>query len=289
MTAPQENQSRNVATRVRSVLISVALIYLGLMAMAYSFQDELLFAPTEEVLVSSELVNWNFENVELSVGEESTHGWFIPAASESRGTILFSHGNAGNIGDRIETIRTFRLLGFATFIYDYGGYGRSTGGITEERCYEDIRAAWTYLTETRGIAPDTIVLFGRSLGGGPTAQLATEVTPMAVVLESTFTSIADMAAKQFPIFPVKLLIKHQFANIDKVADISAPILHIHSRDDTLIPYEHGEQLFEASTVPKSFLEISGDHNEGYWLSGETYLQGLRTFFQRLGSQETEDA
>ncbi len=269
---------RSIKRILISVTTSVGLVYLGLLLLVYLSQAHFIFFPTTDLLTTPAAYQWDYEDIKLSVNGESTHGWFIPASKTARGTILFSHGNAGNIGGRLETIHIFRELGFNTLIYDYGGYGKSTGSPSEDRCYADIRAMWDELTKSRNIPPSQIILFGRSLGGGATSQLATEVTPAAVVLESTFTSIADMAQDQFPLFPTRLLVKHRFDTLEKVPHIDVPILHIHSPDDTLIPYTHGQQLFRASTEPKQFLEIRGDHNEGFWLSADAYTEGLDDFF-----------
>ena len=260
-----------------SLLTGVLLVYLGLAGVLYIFQARLIFFPTPDVIIPADLHRWGYEDVTLEVGHHRTAAWFIPAGRTSNGTILFSHGNAGNIGDRGESIRHFHEMDYNVFIYDDGGYGNSTGSPSEQRCYADIRAAWTHLTEERGIDAHDIVLFGRSLGAGPTAQLATEVDARAVILESTFTSIPDMAGEQFPIFPARLLVRHTFDNLSKVGEISAPKLHIHSPDDELIPYKHGQALFQASTQPKTFLNLNGGHNTGYVLTGEPYLSGIETF------------
>jgi fermentation-respiration switch protein FrsA (DUF1100 family) len=136
---------------------------------------------------------------------------------------------------------------------------------------------WKYLTEARGIAPDRILLFGRSLGGGVTAQLASEVAPRAVILESTFTSISHVAQEKVPVFPMRLLIWNRFDSLSKLGGIHAPIMVVHSRDDTLIPFHHGRALFEGANEPKRFLEIRGDHNDGVIVSERVYREGLAAF------------
>ncbi len=265
--------------RMITIATNIILIYLGLLLLISIFQAKLIFFPTSEIATTPATYQWDYEEITRNVDGETTHGWFISAPDTSRGTVLFSHGNAGNISDRLESIKIFRDLDFNTLIYDYGGYGKSSGSPSEKRCYADIRSQWEYLTKERQIPEDKIILFGRSLGGGPTAQLATEVDPAAVILESTFASIADMAHGQFPIFPTTLLLKHKFNTIHKVPEITAPVLHIHSSDDTLIPYTHGQKLFEASTQPKQFHDLHGDHNEGYLISKD-YPQAVNEFLTR---------
>jgi len=263
-------------------LIAGVLAYAALLVLLYLVQDKLVF-PGGRIMdrtPADRPFGWEYEDLRLRVGEETTNAWYIPLEN-ARGTVLFSHGNGGAMPDRLESIAVFRELGFSVLIYDYGGYGRSTGKASEERCYGDIRAAWRYLTEARGVAPERIVLFGRSLGGGATAQLATEVHAGAVILESTFTSAPQLAQEKLPIFWVKPFVRTRFDNAHKVPFIKSPVLHVHSHDDSLIPFRHGRRLFELANEPKQFLEIRGEHNEGFVISGQQYLDGLAGFLAPL--------
>ena len=262
-----------------SLLQIVALVYLLLLALMFVFQDRLIFFPSSDLLRTPEDAGWAYEEVSLEVGEEMTHAWYVPAEGVRRGVILFSHGNAGNIGDRLESIGIFRALGMDVLIYDYGGYGRSTGKPSERRCYEDIRSAWRYLVEDRGEAAEKIVLFGRSLGAGPTTQLATEVSAGGVILESAFRSVPEMAHGLYPWLPVRLLARTRLDNEAKIAGIEAPLMLIHSSEDEVIPYAHGEYLFELAKEPKRFLKIQGGHNSGFLESGELYVEGLQVFLE----------
>ena len=259
------------------LLLAAAVFFVVLLTSLYFQQGRLIFMPTTEIYRTPADVGWAYEDILLDVAGESTHAWFIPAAGAARGVALFSHGNAGNIADRIESIGLLRDLGFDVLAYDYGGYGRSTGKPGEARIYADVRACWRYLTEERGVAPENILLFGRSLGAAPTTQLATEVTPGAVIIESAFLSIADMAHEIYPFLPPRLPLRHRLDNASKIANVNAPLLVVHSPDDEIIPYEHGRRLFELAPEPKAFLEISGLHNEGFWKSGDVYLDGLDEF------------
>lgn len=261
-----------------SMIQTILLVYLGFMLLVSIFQTRLIFFPTAEISATPDTYGYPYEELDLPVGDHTTNAWFIPAA-DPKGTILFSHGNAGNMSHRLESIKIFHQLGYHTLIYDYGGYGNSTGSPSEKRCYADIQAQWDYLTKTREIHPNQIILFGRSLGGGVTAELATHVTPAAIILESTFTSIPDMARQQFPIFPVRLLVKHKFDTLNKLDKFTAPILHVHSETDELIPYTHAQALHEAAPQPKQFLTLQGGHNEGY-LTTQSYPQDLDTFLNQ---------
>lgn len=258
------------------ILIGALAIYITLIILGYFFQERLIFQTTRELYRDPSHYQWPFEEILLPVGEHVTHGWFLPLTN-ARGVVLFSHGNAGNIADRLESIGLLRSFGFSVLAYDYGGYGKSTGKPSEQRCYTDIEAMWRYLTEALGISPDKIVLFGRSLGGGATAHLAARVKPAAVVLESTFISMPEAAQAAFPWFPARWIVHHYFPNAENVKMISAPLMIVHSRQDDIIPFRHGETLFKNANEPKTFLEIFGVHNEGFVLSEDIYRQGVEDF------------
>jgi hypothetical protein len=259
----------------------VLAVFVGLLIVFYLAQNRLLFQSTRDIYRTPQSVGWEFEEVRVNVGEHTTAGWWIPYAEDSKGAILFSHGNAGNIADRLESIAIFRDLGFNVLAYDYGGYGNSTGKPTEKRCYQDIHAMYDWLAKERNIPAERIILFGRSLGAGPTCQLATEVNVAGVVIESTFTSVPDRGREIFPFLPVTLMSKNRFNNLSKVPSFLSPVLVVHSQYDTTIPYHHGRALYEAAKEPKYFLEIQGDHNEGFWNSGDLYTKGLTTFFESV--------
>lgn len=262
------------------VTVGVAA-YAGIVVLAFLGQHRMLFMATKDIYRTPAENGWTFDEVKLDVDGGQTHAWYVHADENPKGTVLFSHGNAGNIADRLESIGIFRRMGYDVLAYDYGGYGKSSGRPREKRCYEDVRAMWRYLTDERGIAADRIVLFGRSLGAGVTAQLATEVDAAAVVIESTFTSVPDRAQEIYRFLPAKLFVTIKFDNASKIPRVRSPLLVIHSRDDTIIPFHHGEKLFELAPEPKTFFELTGDHNEGFWMSGDTYTNALEKFLDPL--------
>jgi len=264
-------------------LMAVALIVgtLWLVAGMYLHlqQDRILFAASRDMPHSPARFGWDFDEVLLEVDGHETHGWFIPH-EVNRATLLFSHGNGGNLSQRLYTIQVLRNLGVSVFAYDYGGFGKSTGDYSEARCYADIRAAWAYLTETRGILPEDIILFGRSLGGGPTCNFAPEVSCAGVVLESTFTSVRDVAGDNplFALWPARRMLRDQFPNLAMIGAIDAPLLVLHSRDDTLVPFHHGEALYEAATAAeKLFWPFHGTHQTGLFTDEARYLDGWEAF------------
>lgn len=261
------------------VLALAGVLYALLLLGVWAMQDRLMFGRrTATVLDTPASRNWPCEEVWAGVAGNKTYGWWLPV-KDARGVVMFSHGNGRNIGGYLDDVAFFRDLGFSVLLYDYGGYGRSEGNPSEARCCADARAMWDYLVKTRGIPPGQIVLVGSSMGGGVTADLATHVAPAAIILESTFTSVPDAVADAYPFIPARWISHIQYRNIDKVGGIRCPVLVIHSKDDTVVPFEHGRRLFERITAPKSFVEIRGAHRGGKFTSRETYTEGLKRFLE----------
>ena len=207
------------------------------------------------------------------------HGWYVPG--DSGRVLLFFHGNAGNISHRLESIRQFLQLGLSVLIVDYRGYGQSEGRTTEQGIYRDAEAAWRYLTETGDTPEGNIVLFGRSMGASAAAYLATRHRPLALVVESSFTSVPDIAAEYYPWLPVRWLSRLRHSTEAFVRQADCPVLVIHSRDDEIVPFRHGEAIFAAAQEPRTLLEIRGSHNDAFLRDEQNYLSGLRSFLDGL--------
>jgi fermentation-respiration switch protein FrsA (DUF1100 family) len=207
------------------------------------------------------------------------HGWFLPGDSDR--VLLFFHGNAGNISHRLESIRQFLQLGLSVLIIDYRGYGQSEGRTTEQGIYRDAEAAWQYLLEINGTPEGRILLFGRSMGASAAAYLAARHRPLAVVVESSFTSVPEIAVEYYPWLPVRWLSRLRHSTEDFVRQAGCPVLVIHSRDDEIVPYRHGEAIFAAAGEPKVLLELRGTHNDAFLRDERNYLAGLREFLDGL--------
>jgi hypothetical protein len=263
-------------------MINTALAFVvgygAIVGLAFAFQDQLLFQPSSRLLATPDDAGMAFETVHLDTEDgETLHGWWIPAADAARGTLLFFHGNAGNISGRLQSVQQFHRLGLNVLIVDYRGYGQSTGSPSEQGIYTDAETCWQHLTETRGIAPEEIVVFGRSMGGGAATWLAARHRSGAVILESVFTTVPDVGAHHYSFLPVRALATNQFDNESRVAEIDAPKLHIHSREDRVVPFKLGQRVYEAAAEPKQFLEIDGGHNDGFLVSEATYLETIDAF------------
>ena len=265
-----------------TLLIAAASFYVLLALMLFLFQDRMVFLsnlPGRALTATPRDAGFDYEDVTLETSDGlKLHGWYVPAA-QARGVVLFLHGNAGNISHRLDSIAIFRELGLDTLIIDYRGYGQSQGKPSEQGTYLDAEAAWHYLVSNREVAADRIIVFGRSLGGAVAAWLANQYRPAALIIESSFSSALDMARKLYPFMPVRLITRLDYPVKLYVSRLHCPLLVIHSRDDEIIPFTMAETNYNSAAEPKSLLEIWGDHNNGFLLSGDRYLSGLNEFIQ----------
>ncbi len=246
------------------------------------FEQHQIYYPTRPLEATPEQAGMEYEDVHLTAGDGvRLHGWWVPAGA-ARGTVLFCHGNAGNISHRLESIAVFHRLGLNVLIFDYRGFGHSEGTPDEEGTYRDAEAAYRHLREERGIDPDRIVFFGRSLGGAVAIELAGRVDAAGLIGESTFTSTVEMGKLIYPFLPIRLMVRNRYDSLAKVGDLSLPVLFIHSPDDELVPFEHGRRLYRAATEPKEFLAIRGGHGDGFLVSGPIYAEGIDSFLKKIG-------
>jgi fermentation-respiration switch protein FrsA (DUF1100 family) len=209
------------------------------------------------------------------------HGWFM-ADDDAVATMLWCHGNAGNISDRLDNLARLSAVAINVFIFDYRGYGRSEGAPSEDGVYADAVAAYDYLLTREDVDAGALVLFGRSLGGAVAVDLATKRACAGLILESTFTHAHDMARTMFGPVPVQWLLRSNFDSLQKIAQVKVPLLMIHGTADTVVPYKLGKKLFSAANQPKAFYEIAGaDHNDTYLVAGSAYFDTLAAFLQRF--------
>ncbi len=267
---------RKVRKFALRVLVMVVVGYALMVGLLAGCQSRLVYHPSNEQYQTPDDAGLTFEDVHLETDDGvKIHGWWTPAR-KPRGTALFFHGNAGNITHRVETLAILNRLRLNTLIIDYRGYGTSEGSPSEEGTYKDAEAAWDYLTKTRGIPAEHIVIHGRSLGGGVAVYLAEEHTPAALIAESTFTSIPDVAARMFPFLPVRWVCRIKYNSAERIAHVKCPVLVVHSPADEVIHYDFGKKLYAAAGQPKQFLEISGGHNDSR-ASQQRYTTALDIF------------
>jgi fermentation-respiration switch protein FrsA (DUF1100 family) len=262
-----------------SLTIMMALIYAALAALIFFVQPKLVYYPEigrgiTETPHSSGLI---YESVEVETADgERLHGWFVPAP-DAKATVLFFHGNAGNISHRIGYLSMFYRLGYNTFIFDYRGYGESSGKPTEQGTYRDAVAAWQYITEKKAIPPADVVLFGESLGGAIASWLAAREIPGVLVLVSAFTSVPDMGAQLYPYLPIRRLSRFEYNTLEHLKDVTCPVFVAHSLQDEIVPFAQGRAVYEAARNPKQFLELQGGHNDGFIYVREDWTNALGKF------------
>ena len=276
--------------RVMHLLATVAVIVVLFFVLATGYvaigQSKYVYFPDNDVVATPTSVGLAFEDLSLKTEDgESIKAWYVPceAAKNDAMTILFCHGNAGDMGDRVGTLQTFHKLGFNTLAFDYRGFGESSGEPTEDGTYLDAMACWDYLVDKRKDRPENIIVFGRSLGGAVACWLAVHADPAALVLESTFASIPAMAHEMFPFLPVSLFCRFKYDNVSNVADVHCPVMVAHGQKDRTCPYEHGRKIYEAANEPKQFVEIKGDHNDGGLNSNQHYQDDFMKFVAGVAS------
>jgi fermentation-respiration switch protein FrsA (DUF1100 family) len=248
--------------------------------------SSVLYHPAPELRGTPADAGLSYESVYLKTVDGKRLGaWWIPSGS-ARGVLLYCHGNGGNISALLDSVRVFNRLGLDLFVFDYRGYGESTGNPSEQGLYRDVEAAWDYLERIRRIDPQKIVVFGWSLGGPVAAWISQKHRPGALILEGAFTSLQDAARDRVPGFFVTLFIPDQYPTKQYVAVVECPVLIIHSRDDEVMPFHHGEALFAAAKGAKQLLVIRGSHNRGFLDSQDEI--SIHSFLSEVLGQKKEE-
>jgi uncharacterized protein len=271
--------------RVKKNLMSIGVVllisYAALMFLMYFIQERMIYFPDRKIRETPEHLGLPYEEIAFEASDGvSLSGWYVPAPTE-RGIILFCHGNAGNISHRLESLKIFHDLGMTVLIFDYRGYGKSEGRPSETGTYLDASAAWHYLVDVKKKSPTRIIIFGRSLGGAVAVELALRKKPAGLIIESSFRSLPELGKKFYPWLPVRLLARFRYSTIDKVVSLACPKLIVHSPQDEIVPFAHGRAIYEKAAPPKEFLEITGGHNDGFLVSGDTYTEGLERFLRKI--------
>lgn len=242
---------------------------------------KLIYVPYRPLAADPSAAHLAFEDVSVTAADGPTiHGWYVPLASTAP-VVLLCHGNGGNISHRLDKLLRLRAAGASVLLFDYRGYGQSTGKPTEQGTYADAEAVYAWLVSTRKVPASRIVFYGESLGSGVAVELATRHRPAGLIVESGFTSIDDMAKALFPHLPLGWMVRYHYDNVDKIGKVQAPILVMHSPDDDVVPFALGQRLFAAAREPKTFVALRGRHNDGYAVSGRVYIDAVAKFLNTL--------
>lgn len=265
-----------------SLLLSIAGALVAMTALMLVFERRLIYVPFRALELQPAVFGLRHEETFL-VAEDGVrlHAWLLPLEGATR-TVLVCNGNAGNMSYRLDrAVEMQRRLGVSVLLFDYRGYGRSEGSPDEQGTYRDARAAYQYLVETRRVSAKDLVLFGESLGAAIAVQVALERPAGALIIESAFTSIPDMARSAYPFLPpVGPLIRTRYETLGKVPKLALPLLVLHGERDEIVPLAQGRRLFEAAGGPKRFFVIPGaGHNDTYVTGGEAYWRALREFLE----------
>ena len=288
---PQPAFTRPRISRVLAgALLGWSLLYIvGAMFMDRRF----IFFPDKTIEATPEAAGLPFEDVNFTASDGvALHGWFIPAArprtpgGERPFTIVMFHGNAGNISHRIDWAQLYRdRLGANVFLFDYRGYGRSEGQPSEKGTYLDGEAAVAAIAKRDDVDSARIVLAGHSLGSAVATEVALRMPLAGLVLESPFTSVADMAKRVLPFLPIGYLLSTRYDTVTKIAKLACPVLVLHGDLDDTIPFEQGIKVYEGAPEPRTFFRIRGaGHNDTYLLGGDPYVQAYVRFFSLLDSR-----
>lgn len=271
--------SVDMVSILRALLVLLVGGYVLIAAYMYVVQRSYLYFPNHQGLAASAAGLAGVEDLKLASADgETLQAWYSPAQA-GKATILYLHGNGGEITDRADRFAAYQQQGFGVFFLSYRGYGASTGSPSEAGLMNDARAAYDWLV-ARGLKPEQIMLVGESLGAGVAVQLAAERPVRVLALEAPFASAANVAAMQFWWLPVRLLMKDKFDSIDHIGKIKVPLLITHGDDDGLIPLSEGQALFAAANEPKELVVVPGG-THGSIFSPETWMREMRFFDQHM--------
>jgi abhydrolase domain-containing protein 17 len=263
---------------IRVLIVVLGSFYAVLIGLAL-LSDRLIFQPQPS--------SYNDESLSVSVSREGGRLMHIMSGDqritavylpnpEAKFTLLFSHGNAEDLGDALSFLQMYRQAGFAVLAYDYRGYGTSTGRPSEKGVYEDSAAAYRFLTETVHISPDRVISMGRSVGCAPAIHIAANNKVAGLIAEAPFLSAFRVLTR------VPLLPWDKFNNLRDIRRVRAPVLIIHGRNDQVVPFWHGERVFVQANEPKQFVAVDGaGHNDVLLVAGKKYIEAIQQFASKL--------
>lgn len=282
---PQPASLRRHRLHLQDFSHLLPIVVLAALFPACRMEAGFIFFPSAILEQTPRHVGLDFEDVFFATRDDvRLNGWFIPHR-EARSTLVWFHGNAGNISHRVENIKLLHdKVKVNIFIFDYRGYGRSEGSISEEGTYLDGEAALDIVQTRFGAAAKNTILFGRSLGAAVAAEMANRFESQGLILESPFVSIREMARVVFPFLPIGPLLRTRYDVREKVKKIKTPLLVMHGDHDEVVPIMQGKMVFDAAPEPKKFFTIAGAaHNDTYFIGGASYFNQMQTFIDWTSS------
>ena len=246
-------------------------------------EERFVYLPSRELVGSPADVGLVYEDVEFPASDGvALHGWYVPGRAPA--TLVWFHGNAGNISHRLGNLRGLHdLVGVSVLLFDYRGYGRSAGSPTEEGTYRDAEGAVALLEGRTGQPADHLVYFGRSLGAAVAIEMALRRPPAALIIESPFLSIPHMARHIYPFLPLAAFLRTHYDSLAKIQHLKVPLLVVVGDADDVVSPDQGRLLFERAPEPKRWHSVVGaGHNDTHVVGGAAYYGVLRTFLAEFG-------
>jgi len=269
-----------IIRKMIKLLPGIALFFIFLFLYARILERKALYYTSKEINFYPSDIGLQYEDIFLNASDRvKIHGWFVPAEN-AYATVLYFHGNAGNVSHRVEIARMFYDKGINFFIIDYRGFGKSSGTPAEEGTYLDGIAAYNYLTEERKIPPEQVIIYGKSLGVAIAVDTAIKVKAGLLICESGFTSTKDMAKDMFKFIPLWLFTGQKYDTLSKIDKVSIPKLIIHSQNDEIVPFSHGKRLFEKANEPKEFYVMRGGHNDAFYIYNKEVMERIDNFLKK---------
>jgi fermentation-respiration switch protein FrsA (DUF1100 family) len=256
----------------------VVLVYLLVTLGLYIFQRSLLYHPVENNYYGDKLTV-NIEKVKITTDDNiDLLAWYHKKDIKKYKTILYFHGNAGSLEDRIHKINHFKDMNINFILLAWRGFSGNKGKPTEQGLYQDARSAVKWLIN-QGVTEENIIIYGESLGTGVATEIAQNKNFAGVILESPFTSMIDLGKKYYPIFPVKLLLKDKYESEKKIKNLKSPLLVMHGKKDKIVPFYMGEKIFDMANNPKfNYFTEMDDHMMNY---DENLINEIDLFIRTL--------
>ena len=278
-----------VLLRRAALVLTAAVVAGALLRCSHVVDRSFIYFPSREIEATPGDVGLEFEDVRFQASDGvALHGWFVAGGGDA--TLVWFHGNGGNIGHRVGNIRELVVrLGVSIFIFDYRGYGRSEGSPYEEGTYLDAESAITYVRSRDDVDPEKTIYFGRSLGCAVAAEMAIKYPPRALICESGFTSVRAITKSVYPFLPgLQLLVTTKYDTLSKIERVNAPVMVLHGDRDEIVPFSMSRELFDAAKGPKRFYTIEGaGHNDTYYVGGPAYFEALREFVDEVIGEQRQ--
>ena len=273
-------------TRRKIELIILGVLLIILYVYAGHFERTHIYYPEKAMPMTPAQYGLKYDDITLITKDHvNINAWYVPTENPI-GTLLFCHGNAGNDSDRVTGIDQFHHAHLNVFIFDYRGYGESEGQPSEQGTYNDAMAAYSYLTSRTDVDAKKIFIYGESLGGAVAIDLASKVKSAGLIVIDTFTSIDAIGREIYPFLPIRWLMRTKYDSLSKIKKIHCPVLIGHSKEDDIIPYHHGQDLFKAANPPKEFMQLKGNHGEAIYISDGKTMSTITDFIRESSGKSS---